>query len=169
MYAGPISPSFPKNLRSAAGSFCSYCHRNRSSPHSRALHSRTFSHNSLLSIRGSTERSQTARQCQAYIGSVPAFRQFHKRGHNRRILLCTQFDKAVSMVKHTGRKAFLCKIDIKHAFRLCPVRVADWPLLCYFWLTAFFVDTVPTFWQQIVPRHFQYLCRCSYLDPNQQR
>ena len=33
------------------------------------------------------------------------------------------------MVKSLGRSAPITKLDIKHAFRLCPVRPADWHLL----------------------------------------
>jgi len=35
----------------------------------------------------------------------------------------------------------MAKVDIKHAFRLCPVHPADWPLLGYSWLNRFFFDT----------------------------
>ena len=33
------------------------------------------------------------------------------------------------------------KLDIKHAFRLCPVSPLDWPLLGMFWNNFYFVDT----------------------------
>ena len=42
---------------------------------------------------------------------------------------------------HLGRGAWLAKVDILHAFRLCPVRPAQWPLLCFRWADRFFVDT----------------------------
>ena len=35
----------------------------------------------------------------------------------------------------------MAKIDIRHAFRICPVRKSQWALLCYWWQGAFFVDT----------------------------
>ena len=50
------------------------------------------------------------------------------------------FDDAVKMVRTLGRGVFLGKIDIKHAFRLCPVRPEQWPLLCYRWEDQIFVD-----------------------------
>ena len=53
----------------------------------------------------------------------------------------TSFDEAVRLVKTQGAKAFMAKVDIRHAFRLCPVRRADWPLLCYFWKGKYYVDT----------------------------
>ena len=52
----------------------------------------------------------------------------------------TPFDSAVDMVRKLGVSAFMGKIDIKHAFRLCPVRLVDWPLLCFFWNNSYYVD-----------------------------
>ena len=46
----------------------------------------------------------------------------------------TSFDSAVDLVRDMGRGCFMAKIDIKHAFRLCPVHLNDWPLLGYKWL-----------------------------------
>ena len=53
----------------------------------------------------------------------------------------TSFDDAVKMVRKMGVKGYMAKIDIRHAFRLCPVRRADWPLLCYVWQGRYYVDT----------------------------
>ena len=53
----------------------------------------------------------------------------------------SKFDDAVDVVVHLGRGAWLAKVDIQHAFRLCPVRPAQWPLLCFRWADRFFVDT----------------------------
>lgn len=66
----------------------------------------------------------------------------------------TPFDAAVDMVKSIGWSASLAKMDIKHAFRLCPVRKADWPLLCYTWLGHFFVDTRLPFGSRSSPAIF---------------
>ena len=56
---------------------------------------------------------------------------------------CTysRFDDATSIVLHLGRGAYLGKIDIKHAFRICPVAPEQWYLLCFRWLGQFFTDT----------------------------
>ena len=35
----------------------------------------------------------------------------------------------------------MAMIDIKHAFRICPVKKAQWPLLCYTWQDTFLIDT----------------------------
>ena len=57
------------------------------------------------------------------------------------ILLChTSLDDAVRRVAHIGRGAYMAKIDIKHAFRLCPVRLDQLHLLGFQWLRRFFVD-----------------------------
>jgi len=53
----------------------------------------------------------------------------------------SSFDSAVSLAKFAGPGCFMAKIDIKHAFRLCPVQLEDFPLLGYTWDNKFFVDT----------------------------
>ena len=50
------------------------------------------------------------------------------------------FDVATTLVRKMGRGCFLSKIDIKHAFRILPVRPEDWPLLVYFWEGHYYVD-----------------------------
>ena len=52
----------------------------------------------------------------------------------------SSFDDAVSMVLSVGSSCFMAKLDIKHAFRLCPVHPSDWPLLGYVWQNNYFVD-----------------------------
>ena len=51
------------------------------------------------------------------------------------------FDDAVEMVQAMGSEIFMAKLDIRHAFRLCPVRPDQWGLLGYCWQDKFFVDT----------------------------
>ena len=51
------------------------------------------------------------------------------------------FDDAVSMVLAAGPTPYMAKVDIKHAFRLCPVHPSEWPLLCFHWLGSFFFDS----------------------------
>ena len=43
------------------------------------------------------------------------------------------FDETLTLVAHYGKKALMAKRDIKHAFRLCPVRLADRKLLGIHW------------------------------------
>ena len=52
----------------------------------------------------------------------------------------TSVDAAVDIVRRLGKDAFMAKAGIRHAFRLCPVRPADWPLLCYKWAGRVYVD-----------------------------
>ena len=63
----------------------------------------------------------------------------------------TKFDDAISILLHLGKGAFLAKTDIKHAFRLCPVRPEQWPLLCYRWMGSFYTDTVLPFGSRSSP------------------
>ena len=53
----------------------------------------------------------------------------------------THFDAATDIVFRMGRGCYLTKIDIKHAYRLLPVRKEDWPLLVYCWQGQYYVDT----------------------------
>ena len=57
----------------------------------------------------------------------------------------SRFDDAVALVEALKPGAFMAKADIKHAFRLCPVRSADWHLLCFKWEGHFYVDVVLPF------------------------
>ena len=53
----------------------------------------------------------------------------------------THFDVATDLVRQQGVGTYMSKVDIKHAFRLLPVRPDDWPLLGYCWEGQYFVDT----------------------------
>ena len=53
----------------------------------------------------------------------------------------SSFDDAVELVSSLGPNSFMAKLDIKHAFRLCPVHPEDWPLLGFMWNNRFFFDT----------------------------
>ena len=51
----------------------------------------------------------------------------------------------------------MAKIDIKHGFRICPVKKAQWPLLCYTCQDAFFIDTKLPFGSRSSPYIFTTL------------
>ena len=53
----------------------------------------------------------------------------------------SSFDEAVDLVFRLGPDCQMAKLDIKHAFRLCPVRQEDFCLLGMFWNNFYFVDT----------------------------
>ena len=57
----------------------------------------------------------------------------------------SSFDDAVKLVTRLGRNCFMAKLDIKHAFRLCPVHPDDWHLLGYNWKERFYFDVVLPF------------------------
>ena len=50
------------------------------------------------------------------------------------------FDQAIDAVVRAGKGAFMCKIDIKDAFRIIKVRMADWPYLVFKWLNQYMFD-----------------------------
>ena len=50
----------------------------------------------------------------------------------------SSFDTAVDMIVGIGKGAFMCKLDLKNAFRLCPVRQQDWHLLGFRWEGQFY-------------------------------
>ena len=57
----------------------------------------------------------------------------------------SSFDDAVSLVQGLGPGSFMAKLDIKYAFRLCPVHPDDWHLLGYQWENRFYFDVVLPF------------------------
>ena len=52
----------------------------------------------------------------------------------------TSFDEAVELIKLMGKGCFLAKVDIRHAFRLCPVHPDDWHLLGFQWRGRLYHD-----------------------------
>ena len=55
------------------------------------------------------------------------------------------------MVVSLGRGCYMGKVDIRHAFRLCPVRPEDWHLLGYCWQDRFYVDVCLPFGSRSSP------------------
>ncbi len=55
-------------------------------------------------------------------------------------VIFNHFDKAVRFVAELGPNALLAKLDIKSAFRICPVRRSDWNLLGFTFQDLIFVD-----------------------------
>ena len=69
----------------------------------------------------------------------------------------SEFDEAVSLVLSFGRGWYMAKVDVKHAFRLCPGHPSDWPLLGFSWLGRFFFDTRLPFGSRSSPFIFNAL------------
>ena len=63
-------------------------------------------------------------------------------------------DDAIAILRRIGPSAVMCKLDIKDAFRLIPVRPEDWPLLGYEWEGEFFFHTRLPFGLRSSPFHF---------------
>ena len=57
----------------------------------------------------------------------------------------SHFDEATDLINKLGRNSLMCKLDIKHAYRLLPVRPDQWHHLCYFWEGNYYVDLVLPF------------------------
>ena len=53
----------------------------------------------------------------------------------------SKFDDAAKIVLEIGQGAYMGKVDIKHAFRICPVQPEQWPLLCFQWSGQYYTDT----------------------------
>ena len=53
----------------------------------------------------------------------------------------SSIDNAVNLVNILGKGCLLAKIDIKHAFRLCPKSPLDWSWLGIHWQDLYFIDT----------------------------
>ena len=52
----------------------------------------------------------------------------------------TGFDTATELVRRVGRNCLMFKIDIKHAFRVLPIRPSQWILMGSVWMGFYFVD-----------------------------
>ena len=57
----------------------------------------------------------------------------------------SRFDDATALVMEAGQGSLLCKLDIKHAYRLLPVKPEQWHHLCYYWEGNYYVDLVLPF------------------------
>ena len=51
-----------------------------------------------------------------------------------------KIDDAIAFVKQAGQGCYMVKMDLKHAFRLCPVRREDWDLSGVYWGGQYYVD-----------------------------
>ena len=52
----------------------------------------------------------------------------------------TGFDAATELVRQMGRHCLMFKIDIKHAFRVLPIKPSQWILMGSEWMGYYFVD-----------------------------
>ena len=64
---------------------------------------------------------------------------------------------AMDAIMRLGRGAQMAKVDIKNAFRLCPVRPEDQPLLAMCWENRFYYDQVLPFGLRSAPYIFNCL------------
>ena len=66
----------------------------------------------------------------------------------------TNTDEAIRICQHFGTGTLMAKVDLKNAFRLCPVRHKDWHLLGIHWRNQFFVDKCLPFGLRSAPYLF---------------
>ena len=52
----------------------------------------------------------------------------------------SKFDDATSLVRERGRNCLMCKMDIKHAFRVLPIHPSQWRFMGTKWMGFYFVD-----------------------------
>ena len=83
-------------------------------------------------------------------------------------------DTAISHIMALGPGCYLTKVDVRNAFRLCPVRPADWFLLGIQWENQYYYDRVLPFGLRSAPFIFnqfadglqwilQYTCKLPYV------
>ena len=65
-------------------------------------------------------------------------------------------DDAVALLSQYGQDALMAKVDLKAAFRLIPVRAADWVHLGICWWDQFYVDTCLPFGLRSAPALFNH-------------
>ena len=66
---------------------------------------------------------------------------------------CT-IDEAIHICQSLGRGALMAKVDLKSAFRLCPVRQEDWHLLGIKWKGKYYIDKCLPFGLRSAPYLF---------------
>ena len=69
----------------------------------------------------------------------------------------TTIDTSVSAIMKLGAGSYLTKIDVRNAFRLCPVRPEDWHLLGIAWQDRFYRNKVLPFGLRSAPYIFNSL------------
>ena len=68
-------------------------------------------------------------------------------------------DDAVSICQKLGRGTLLAKIDLKNAFRQCPVRTEDWHYLGIYWREQFYIDKCLPFGLRSAPYLFNLVAQ----------
>ena len=72
-------------------------------------------------------------------------------------LLYCSIDDAIAIVNQLGPGTLMAKIDLKNAFRLCPVRPQDWHYLGIHWEGAYYIDKCLPFGLRSAPYLFNLL------------
>lgn len=143
-YAGPHFTTLPKNLRSATENSeavtAAIC-KELSRKHTAGPYSEPPLRNLHCSPLGSREKKDGTRRL--IMDLSQPFGESINEGIPKEnfTVKYENFDTATDLVYHRGKDCLMTKIDIKHAFRLLPVRQSQWVLLGIHWMNMYFVDT----------------------------
>lgn len=66
-------------------------------------------------------------------------------------------DKAINVIKKLGKGALMCKVDIKDAFKLIPIKEALWPYYGVKWDSKYYFYTRLVFGSRSSPKIFDSL------------
>lgn len=66
-------------------------------------------------------------------------------------------DDAIRVIIASGVGAWLCKFDIADAFKICPIKPAQWPLFCIKWNSSYYFYVRITFGCRSSPKIFDTL------------
>lgn len=77
-------------------------------------------------------------------------------------------DTAIRKIKTLGKGAWLCKVDIKDAFKLCPIKESLWPYYGVKWFNNYYFFTRLVFGSRSSPKIFDCLSEavCWILENN---
>ena len=164
-YQGPVIPTRPRNLLSA---------RSRRSPSPsppqwpwrspgdipRAFFVRPLFRLFHCSPLGAAERSNGSVRLVLDLSSPRGASDNSGIPREEVAVRYTSVDAAI--VRGLWRNALVANADIRHAFRLCPVRPADWPLLRYTWEDRVYVDLWLPFGARTSPFLFPQLAEALH-------
>ena len=143
-FRGPISITRPKNLRTAyhdviATTTAINKEVARKHTSGRLLILR-FRHSIVPTPRGCLKKPDGSSRLILYLSS-PRGSSINEGIITETSVSYSHFDDAVNLVRQVGTGAFLANLDIRHAFRICPVLPTQWPLLGFQWEGFYYVDT----------------------------
>ena len=142
-YSGPITQGVDKNLKSARDNVqlvTSAVEKEVSRGHTLGPFNTPPFSVSHISPLGAVPKKDGSKRLILDLSSPSGSSINDGISHDEFSVKYSHFDDAINMIREIGGTPYMAKIDIKHAFRLCPVRPSDFPLLCFKWLGLYYVD-----------------------------